>query len=282
MKFTIQEFNKQFPDNDACLDYLFKVMHGEDKCPACKRISQYHRRAGSSHYVCNCGQSAVSPKAGTIFEKSRTDLYKWFYAIFLMSQHKNGVSAKTIQSQVGVTYKCAWRMMHEIRKLMDEKGNGTTSGTFEADETYIGGKRRGTRGRGATGKTAVFGVVKRQEGVVARAVPNVKRSTVMSIVRENVAIGATLMTDEFNIYAQAGKEYVHETVNHGRKEYVRGNAHTNTIEGFWSQLKRSLHGTYHSVSPKHLQAYVDEFAYRYNHRQSEVPMFALLLSRLGA
>lgn len=195
-----------------------------------------------------------------------------------MSQAKNGVAAAEIMRITGVTYKTAFRMMHQIRKLM-RQGASLFEGTVEADETYIGGKRKGKRGRGASGKTPVFGMVERQGRVYAKAVPNVKGSTVMPLIRDHVKIGSTMMTDEYGIYNGSKKAgYKHKRVNHGKKEYVRGNVHTNTIEGFWSQLKRSVDGTHHNVSPTHLQKYVDEHAFRYNLRNSPQHLFCHLLA----
>jgi transposase len=279
-KYTIQSFNKQFPDNEACLKYLFDSLHKDAVCPSCKQSGKYHLQANTSHFVCSCGGHQISPKQGTIFEKSSTDLYKWFFAMYLFSTAKNGVSAKELERQLGVTYKCAWRMAYQIRQLMEQMPD-IFDGTVEADETYIGGKRRGKRGRGAEGKTPVVGVHKRGGGVYAKATPNTKASTVMAVVRENVQVGATLMTDEYRSYGKASKMgYKHETVNHGRKEYVKGNAHTNTIEGFWSQLKRSIDGTHHSISPKHLQKYLDEHVWRWNLRTSSEHLFHLLLQEV--
>ena len=162
-----------------------------------------------------------------------------------------------------------------------EQGGSLFDGVVEADETYVGGKRRGKRGRGAEGKTPVFGIVKRDGEVFAKAVADVKSSTVMPLLRENVKIGTTVMTDTFGIYNKSKKMgYKHKTVDHGAKEYVRGDVHTNTIEGFWSQLKRSIDGTHHSVSGKHLQKYVDEYAFRYNHRSAPIDLFHLLMVRV--
>lgn len=284
-KYTIQQFNRDFPDNAACLDYLFRARFGASKCPKCARVGQYYRQEDKSHYVCACGGHQLSPKKDTIFEKSDTDLYKWFFAMFLMSTSKNGVAAKEIERQVGVTYKTAWRIAKQIRSLMEQMPD-MFDGVVEADETYVGGKSRGIRGRGAKGKTPVVGVVKRQGGVYAKAVPNVKASTVIALVRDNVKIGSTLMTDEFHSYSKAKRMgYTHKTVAHGAKQYVRrtrpDKAHTNTIEGFWSSLKRGVDGTHHSISPKHLQAYLDFYAWHWNRRNDEQPLFHGLLAQVS-
>ncbi len=220
--------------------------------------------------------------AGTIFHKSPTPLRLWFFAIFLMTASKNGVAAKELQRQLGVTYKTAWRMAHEIRRLMTDRP-GKLSGVVEGDETYIGGRRAGKRGRGAAGKTVVVGLVQRRGPVKARVVPRVTTREVFTHLYRNVEKGSTVYTDELAVYNYAqGFGYEHQSVNHGTQEYVRGVVHTNTIEGFWSQLKRSLDGTHHAVSAHHLQNYVNEFAYRYNRRKAQEPMFLLLLEEVGA
>ena len=279
--YTIQDFQKRFPDNNTCLDYLFHALYGNAECPACGRKGQYHRRKEASDYVCNCGGHQVSPKAGTIFEKSRTDLYKWFYAIFLMSQSRNGVAAKEIQRHTGVTYKTAWRMALQIRAIMQENAF-MLFGDIEADDTYIGGKRRGKRGRGAQGKTIVFGQVERKGKVKAEVVENLKTETIKPKFEDNIAKGSKLMPDEFQTYKKLADllEIDHETVEHGKKEYARGHVHTNTIEGFWSQLKRSLDGTHHVISPKYLSFYVSQFQFAYNHGQDDTPLFEELLKRV--
>lgn len=229
-----------------------------------------------------CGKHSISPKKGTIFAKSDTDLVKWFFAMYLMTASKNGVAAKELERELKVTYKTAWRIAKELRSLMQQTPT-FFNGIVEADETYVGGIRPGTRGRGAKGKTPIVGIVKRGGSVHAKVVDNCKANTVMPLIRANVKIGTRLMTDKFPSYHKAKQMgYKHQTVDHGAKEYVRGTAHTNTIEGFWSQLKRSIDGTHHSVSPKHLQKYVDEFAWKYNLRASETPLFPILLSRVGA
>ena len=280
MGYTIQDFNKEFPDNDSCLQYLFNQRFSSAVCPSCNKAGNYHRQANTSHYVCSCGKHQISPKKDTIFENSSTDLYKWFFAIFLFSNSKNGVSAKELQRQLGVTYKCAWRIAKQIRSLFSEDTE-PFDGTVEVDETYIGGKAKGKRGRGSDKKTPVIGLVEREGSVRAVVTENVKSSTVMPLIKDNVKKGSVVMTDEFVVYQSlTSSGYEHGTVNHGSKQYVEGIKHTNTIEGFWSQLKRSVNGTYHAVSPKYLQTYVDEFAYRYNQRKSESPLFLGLVEKL--
>lgn len=286
MSFTLKDFQAQFPDDRACLDFLFNTRWPRGgKCDECGKANCFHPINDRRSYSCAwCGYQ-VYPTAGTIFHKSTTSLVSWFFAIFLMSTSRNGVAAKELERQLGVTYKTAWRMAHEIRKLMQDKP-GKFFGECEADETYVGGVRPGKRGRGAAGKTAVVGVVNRRGGVQAKVVSAVNTASVMGHIRETVEPGAKIHTDEAHVYNFVKPlGYSHEVVNHGRKEYVRGRVHTNTIEGFWAQLKRSIDGTHHHVSPKYLQAYVDEFAFRYSNRwagdDDSASMFELMAARTG-
>lgn len=277
---TVQQFFKMFPDDDVCLEHLFKTRFGiEPVCPKCGQIDKFKRLAKMPAYTCNCGHH-IHPMAGTPFQDSRTPLQKWFYAMYLFTTSRHGVPAKELQRQLGVTYKCAWRIGHEIRKYMAAiDGNGPLSGTVEADETYVGGVRKGKRGRGAAGKTVVFGMIERQGNVMTHVVPNVRRKTLQPLIEANVEPGSTMHTDELLSYRTIdSKGYSHVTVNHGSGEYVRGDVHTNTIEGFWSQIKRSIQGTHIHVSGKHMAKYLGEFEFRYNMRKTPELMFDRLLA----
>ncbi|TSD00625.1 MAG: ISSpo3, transposase [Candidatus Peregrinibacteria bacterium Greene1014_49] len=280
-RYTVQQFHRQFKDNKTCLLHLFETHHGHKACPKCGEKGKYHLQADTSHFVCQCGKHQISPKAGTIFEKSDTDLVKWYFAIFLMSQSRNGVAAKEIERHTGVTYKTAWRMAKEIRKMMDDPPTLQT-GEVEADETWIGG-RKDPRRKNAK-KTIVFGSVQRKGKVQAQVVKDVTEESLLHPIRSNVAKGSLLLTDQLRAYRNIAhiEGYGHETVKHQHKEYRKGNAYTNTIEGFWSQLKRSLDGTYHVISPKYLPLYLGEFAFRYNYaRDPSFHLFDFLLSRVG-
>lgn len=281
-KFTIRQFNDIYPDDAACLDTLFQARYGSlTTCPGCKKETTFYRVATRKVYGCQwCGYQ-LSPTAGTIFHKSSTSLRDWFYAIYLFASSRNGVSAKELERQLGVTYKTAWRMARQIRVLCNASGD-ILSGVVEADETYMGGRKKpGTPGRGVVGKTPVVGQVERHGEVRAQVTKDTTKMTVVPLVRQNVAIGAKLMTDEYLSYKGADKlGYIHQTVTHYQGEYARDDVHTNTIEGFWSQLKRSIDGTYHAVSPKHLQLYVNEFAYRYNARAASTHLFHLMLGQV--
>jgi len=279
MKYTITQFKKDFPNDDACLEYILKARFNSFKCPNCGKKELYRVKNRKS-YACSCGYQ-IHPVSNTIFHKSATTLTNWFFAVYLMSKSKNGVSAKELQRHLGVTYKTAWRIGKKIRGLMKQDKN-KLEGTIEADETYIGGvKRLKPSQRRDTGKATVMGIVKRGGGIRSKKIPAQQTHILLGMLADNVKFGSRLITDESKIYEKAGRiGLFHDAVNHSAKEYVRDDVYTNTIEGFFSQLKRSIDGTYHSISFKHLQSYVDEFAYHYNHRFSSVSLFHDLLYRL--
>jgi transposase-like protein len=280
--YTIKNFDQQFPTDDACLDFLFKSRYPNGVfCEKCGKITKHYKRANMKFYSCEFCGMGVAPTSGTIFHKSNTPLRSWFHAIFLMSSTKTGISAKQLQRTLGVTYKTAWRMFKQIRKLMSENVN-PLNGQVEVDETYIGGKRSGKRGRGASGKTTVMGLTERQGKAIVKVVPDVKTRTLLPMIWKNVASNSTVFTDELPSYNHVGKlGYSHEIVQHAAKQYVRGVAHVNTIESLWSTIKRGIDGVNHSVSPLYLQSYLDSYVYRYNHRKDEQPMFLSLLARVS-
>ncbi len=282
--FTVQDFFKRFPDDDACLEHLFRTRFGDQvQCPKCAKIGKFHRIKRHPAYECAWCGFEIFPMVGTPFARTHVPLQKWFYAMYLFTTSRHGVPAKELQRQLSVTYKTAWRMGHEIRKYMgDVDGDDGLSGTVEADETYIGGgpRHKGKRGqfRWQEEKTTVFGMVERGGEVITRVVPNARRDTLIPIIKENVAQGSTISTDEHHSYKALPKHgYAHEVVKHRDREYVRGTAHTNTIDNFWSQLKRAIKGTHVHVSPKHLPKYLAEFEYRYNLRKAPNLMFDRLL-----
>ena len=281
-KYTAKDFDQEFSTDEACLEWIKthrwpKGIH----CPRCNKITKHHKVTGRPCYECDyCGHQ-VYPTAGTIFHKSPTPLRIWFEAIYRMASTRCGISAKQIQREMGVTYKTAWRMFHQIRSLLGEDIKAL-DGEVEVDETYIGGKKPGKRGRGAEGKSKVIGAVQRSGRVVAQVVPDVKRHTLVPFMAKKVSPNATLFTDEFPSYDHMTKlGYKHKRIDHGSEVYVNGNIHTNSIEGFWSLVKRGISGVYHSVSPLYLQLYLNEYAFRYNHRKSETPMFKIFLSRIS-
>lgn len=282
MTITVKEFFKQFPDDAACLAHLFEVRYGQGhSCPKCERSAKWYPLEKVRAFSCQwCGHH-IHPTVGTLFEDSRTSLQTWFYAIWLFTKTRHGVSAKELQRQLGVTYKCAWRMAMHIRKHMGEvDGETPLSGTVEVDETYIGGIRKGKRGRGAAGKTVLFGMMEKDGDVMTKVVPNVRRVTLHPIIAENVEAGTEIHSDELRTYGHLGLNgYDHKSVNHGGGEYVGADGqHVNGLEGYWSQLKRSISSTHVHVSSKYLENYSKEFEYRFNSRKNPDQMFPELLT----
>jgi transposase-like protein/predicted RNA-binding Zn-ribbon protein involved in translation (DUF1610 family) len=279
-EFTVQDFFKRFPDDDSCLNHLLSIRYGlEFECPKCGKYGKFHRIKKMPAYECAwCGHH-IHPMAGTPFHRSRTPLQKWFYAMYLFTTSRHGVAAKELQRQLGVTYKCAWRMAHEIRKYMGKvDGDDNLSGHVEVDETYVGGHRPGKGGRGALGKTKVFGMLERKGNIMTRVVPNMKAHTLGTIIDEKIDKGTMISSDEFMSYKDLKENgYQHGTVNHSVKQYVNGIHHTNSLEGFWSQIKRSIRGTHIHVSKKHMAKYLGEFEYRYNMRSNPSLMFDRLI-----
>lgn len=276
MRYTFAQFKTEYPDDDACLEAVFQNRYGDTEyCPKCGVKTRFYRVKKRKCYACmHCGHQ-LHPLADTIFRKSETSLWNWFYAIYLFSVSKNGVSAKELERHLGVTYKTAWRMCKQIRLLM-EQDNDPLEEVVETDETYIGGRRK--LAQKYDNKSVVHGVVERNGRARITHVRTAGARVLLPIIESTVKPGSIIHSDEWPAYRTLGKRgYTHTTVNHSKLEYVRGNTHTNTIEGFWSQLKRSIDGTYHAISPKYLQSYLNEFAFRYNLRH--VPICPLLLER---
>jgi transposase-like protein len=279
-RYTLDTFHKEFPDDDICLEFMFQKRYGHlEYCPRCAVQTKFYRIKARKYYKCPHCAFELYPLANTIFHKSATPLTKWFYAIYLFGVSKNGVSAMELERHLGVTYKTAWRMAKQIRFMMQQNSN-KLSGIVEADETYIGGKSK--LDVKFQNKTTVIGIAEKKKGVgqvKAYATKQADATVTLPYLKANIEAGSILQTDESRIYSRVKRDFTHEFVTHSKLEYVRAGVHTNTIEGFWGQLKRSLDGTYHCVSPKYLQLYVNEFVYRYNHRHvSAVP---LLLAKAG-
>jgi len=286
-KFTRKQFQAQYPDDAACLQAILQRRYGKaEACPNCGVVGKLTRIEGRRAFACKEG-CHIYPCVGTIYEHSSTPLTDWFYAMYLMTATRNGVSAKELQRQLGVTYKCAWRIGHQLRILMaarDKAMNpGQLSGHVEIDEAYIGGKKRGRRGKGdyLKNKTTVLGIAQRDGQLRGQVVPNEQRVSVLPVIQQHVEKRATISTDENRIYmVLPSMGYEHGTVNHLHKQWRDGIHCTNTIEGFWSHLKRGIRSTHASVSRKHLQKYVNEFAFRYNNREAPADMFHRMLAQV--
>ncbi|PTQ78369.1 transposase-like protein [Nitrosomonas oligotropha] len=277
--FTVQDFFKRFPDDDSCLDHLMKVRFGSElTCPKCGKHGKFSKLSKLPAYSCACGHH-IHPMVGTPFENSHTPLQKWFYAMYLFTTSRHGVPAKELQRQLSVTYKTAWRIGHEIRKYLGKvDGDNNLGGHVEIDETYVGGKRAGKRGRGASNKTIVFGMLERGSNVMTQVVPNVRKSTLQPIITKKVIKNSEISTDELKSYSGLSSHgFDHGTVSYGVGQYVSGTRHVNGLEGFWSQLKRAILGIHVHVSAKHMSKYLGEFEYRYNMRKQPEFMFQRLL-----
>lgn len=281
-KFTIQDFLKRYPNDDVCLDQIFKMRYASmDGCVSCGISgAKYYRVKSRKCYECGeCGHQ-LYPLAGTVMHGTNTKLTLWFFAIYLFASSKNGVSAKELERQLGVTYKTAWKMGHLIRVLMGSNEE-PLKGIVQIDETLFGGKAKGgKRGWGAAKKTCLFGMMERDGRVKVLAVPNRRTETLIPIITANINPGTTVHSDEYKGYGRLPDYgYGHESVIHSKFQWKNGDCHTNSIEGYWSNLKKSIFGTYTYVSPRHLQSYINEFDFRHNNRKEGI-MFDTILSSL--
>jgi transposase len=277
---TLKQFQKRFPNDDVCLEHLMRVRYGQRLvCPNCQAEGKFYRVKARRCFECaHCGYQ-VYPTAGTPFEQTRTPLTDWFFVMFLFAASRNGVAAKEVERQLGVTYKTAWRMCHHIRQHMGAVdgdrplgGAGQSAPVVEIDEAFLGGRDP----VGKDDKAIVLGMVERQGDVLTRQVGGRHTNQILPQVKKWVKEGSRVMTDDATIYRGIDIQgFAHESVDHSAHEYVRGDAHT--IENFWSMLKRGINGTYIHVSKKHLQKYLWEFEYRHDLRQSPHVMFEILL-----
>jgi transposase len=288
--YSLMEFMAEFPDDATCLNWLWRNRFSPDRehayCPKCETnrvFKRYETTQQRQSWTCTACGHHIHPTAGTVFHKSSTSLHLWFYAGFLMTSTRCGISAKQLERELGVTYKTAWRMAHLIRHDLMNQDATRIEGPVEVDETYVGGRRRGVTGRPSghdDKKTPVLGMVEPRGKVVAMTVPNVAHATVLPQIVNRVMPASMVYTDEYKIYDRLTREgYAHRRINHSEKIYVSRDVHTNTIEGFWSLVKRGIGGVYHSVSSKHLQGYLHEYAWRYNQRYEARTRFEALLLR---
>lgn len=281
-KSIIDLFNS-LHDETSCREFLeYQRWHGEPICPHCHRQSKEHyqlKRQGL--YKCKSCRRTFSATVGTMFEGSHVPLRKWFYAIYVFLSHKKGISSTQLAKDIGVTQKTAWFILERIRHELHGKFISLFENMTQVDETYIGGRNKGrvknNQGRSLKTKTPVVGLL--SDGKVKTFVtPNTSGKVLKAIIYDLVKPGSIVITDGWKGYKGISKEYEHKVVEHSTGEYVKDGFHTNSIEGFWSHLKRGIMGIYHKVSPKHLFRYCDEFAFRYNTRTfSDVERFILFI-----
>lgn len=282
MRYTYEDMKKQFPDDDACLDKLFQDRYGDlEACPKCGVTpAKFYRIKKRTAYACKDCRHQLYPLAGTIFEKTTTPLTLWFHAMYIFGVSKNGVSAKELQRQIGVSYPTAHRMYKLIRLAMREQGMLGDKGAVEVDEHYHGGRRKQSDKDQKMPVMAALenGPVKTiRTDVVERA--NTK--TAHKFLEDNVFYGSMLHTDESKIYKsnKVRRDYNHASIRHIRHEYSRNGVTTNHVEAWFGHFKKSVRGTYNAVSPAYLNSYLTEFAFRYNHKDEVI--FPLLLARAG-
>ncbi|MDE7073610.1 MAG: IS1595 family transposase [Odoribacter sp.] len=272
---SLTELMQVLPTEDSCMEYLEWIVWKGNVVSPYDRSSKVYKCAGYNYKCKNTGKY-FNARTNTMFYRSSVPLQKWFLAIWLFMTNKKSISSIQLSKHIGVTQKTAWAMLHRMRKCFGEQNSRIElSGTVEIDETFVGGKNKNRhkdkkvakcQGRSFKDKTPVFGMVQRGGNVVARVVADTSATTLQQEIRKTVRKGSTVYSDEWS-YGKLDEMYTYEYVEHSKKVYGRGNVYTNTIEGFWSQLKRCIYGTYHKVSRKHLQKYVDEVVYRFNRRK---------------
>jgi len=274
MEMNLADLVEQFGSNDRCRDYLETLRWPEGvecaKC-GCKSVSRIKTR---KQFDCNKCRNRFSVLAGTVFQDSKLPLWKWFAAVYLMCESKKGISALQLKRMLKIgSYETAWHLCHRVRSAMEDQDAGMLGGVVEADETYIGGKVKAKTKRDAararlSNKSIVAGAIERGGKLRLRVVPNAEQDTPQGFLQDVVRDDAqAVYTDSHRSYRGVGDEdTVHDWVNHAADEWVRGKMHTNTVESAWSLLDGAILGSYQKLSRKHLQAYCDEFAFRFNNR----------------
>jgi transposase-like protein len=263
------ELVEEFSDEKKCRAYLEGLRWPSGvQCPRCQSVKVY-RVLDREQFDCDSCRYQFSVTAGTIFNDTHLPLWKWFIAVYLMMESKKGMSACQMQRTLKVAYRTAWYLCHRIRKAIEEaKKKPQLTGTVEVDETYVGGKYDARRSRDRYDKQGVIGLLQRDGTFEARTIKRPTRKILTGIVRERVAKGATVYTDELPAYKSLSETHQHGSVMHHRDEWVRGDIHTNSVESAWSLFKRSIVGSFHQISRKHMDAYLDEFEWRFNNREN--------------
>jgi transposase len=302
-RISFMEFMREFPDDGACLDYLWRTRYAEDgenaECPKCQQVrpfKRYETKQQRQSWTCTACGHHIHPTAGTIFHKSSTSLQLWFYAIYLVSSSRCGIAAKQLERELGVNYKTALRMLHKIREDLMPQDATPLSGEVEADETFIGGRLREgerrklraqgiiQRGPATKPRDVVFAAVERGGTVRAVVIPGKSRNAaaVSRQLHEFVLPGSMVFTDDWAGYHPIGKTYRHRRIKHSQRIYVDGDCHTQTIEGFFGHFKTDVRGTHHNISTRWLPGYLNEWVWKWNHRNDDQAMFRSLLRNAAA
>lgn len=280
-RYSIKDLHTEFPNDDACLEYLFDSLHTRE----CSCGGKYSRLKGRKQFQCSVCRFQIAPMVNTIFQKTSTSLTLWFHAIFIFSNAKSGISAKEMERQLGVTYKTAWRILRLIRESLTQN-NTKLKGEVEMDEAFMGGVQDGGKynskqGQALAEHSRVIGAVERGGILRAKHVSDLTANTIGSFIEQNIDKKNTrLLTDSSNRYGNATRDMKREYVNHSREQYTLRDIHVNHIESFWSHIKRSIKGTHKVISKKYLQTYLDGFVFHYNNRHSDRQRFDALLSGL--
>lgn len=272
------ELSHNFTDEKACRKYIEKILwNGKPVCPYCGHDRVYTFK-DEKRYKCanNKCYRVFNVTVGTFLENTKIPLCKWLHALYVVSSHKRGISSHQLAKDLGITQKSSWFVLSRIREIFREKAPIMVEGITEIDETYVGGKdtnkhiskrKYNDEGNVIDIKTPVIGIVQRDGKAVLVSVTDIKKKTIFPIIQKHVTPGSTMVTDAFKLYRSLKHGYTHKSVDHSKGEYVKGDFHTNTVEGFFSHLKRGLIGVYFHASPKHLHRYCNEFSFRYNTRK---------------
>ncbi len=279
-RYGIKSLHRDFPTDEACLEFIFNALHS--KTCSCGGI--YRLISGRRQFQCSQCRFQIAPTANTIFHKSETPLTTWFSAILIFSNAKSGISANELARQLELYYKTAWRILYLIRKALTQDTD-KLSGDVEMDGAYFGGRRYGGKdnkgSKALKAKSAVMAAVERGGDIKAEVVSDMTADSHWGFIQKNISQTNTrLLTDKSNRYDNAASGYKRESVDHGRKEYVRGDVHVNRIETFWSHVKRSIAGTHKIISKEYFQTYLDGFVFHYNNRHSDKERFSALLGIL--
>ena len=267
---SILELSRHFRTEQVCRKHLEQIRWGKKPvCPHCNHDKIWKLKDGKIFKCAGC-KKKFTVIVGTIFENTNIPLTKWFMAIYLILNHKKGISSLQLGRDIDITQKSAWFVNHRLRELTKQKKEGPMSGIVEVDETFIGGKESNKPKHKRSvynTKTTVFGMLERGKDVRVKVVSSPSSKNLITQILKNVEPDTYIISDGYKGYKRLSGYYVHLSIEHQRGEYVRGIAHTNTIEGFWSHLKRSVTGIYHYISPKHTQRYCNASAFRYNTRE---------------